>query len=829
MELSDKNKDRLREVGSSGSNVFVDYEKESANLNRPRKISDYRGMLSDGTVEALFNILTMPILASEYSVLPGDDSHEAKIQADFVRGNLLKESHRGGIETPFGLFLDQSMMALVDGFQVWEKVYRLSGGRYELKKLALRESRSVEIMSDSKGGYVGVRQQQEDGSFVDIPAHKTFLFTHGKRHDALYGRSAFTALWQNYDKKRKLEYLDSIALQNDAIKPKVLKSTGGSMVNPDARSMNKALQVLGRLGKVNSVASLPENYEIEVLNSDGRDPHQSIERQNSEMARVFLANFMLLGSQGASSTGSFALSDTQSKMFRMSLESIMNSLAAHIEQYIIADLIDINFSRPLYPRFEFEKLDTEVIGAVFNAFTALIQKDRVSNAMASEIEDATAVRLGFDIEKIRGQREQAVAEGRLDEEASGPSDKTAGINLSDDSSDAQGEPDGLKRLGERWKELEDRFLGQIRPVYEHVADRIADQVVAARSLDDIAPSVFPAEYRRIIVSFFKQGYQLGKISASDELGLPAPKSNQSLTRAAVEYISWIIEKQQIDVVNYAKELVVGHMTLSDESEDDRREEVFKLLMAWFAAKLLATASYAISQAVNSGRNSVWNEGDLLKYSAIIDGKTSAGCSVLNGKVMTWAEWQINPDYLPPRHFNCRSTFVKIVDRKSDDKIEAPDRDKVRKVDEITTRKKESLNIPRGVTKNNVISSLKLEKSDPNYLTPAEESFMSRWGEKLDVKRIPNTRDGRAKNDFIINNKEVELKSIHVESLRPMTIPNIIFKATDKGKRNIYIDIVSSLDADDVAARIERHLSIKRNNDLVDEITVFKGGRRIKIK
>ena len=348
VNLSGKNNDknagsRLREIGSAGTGVFTDYEAEKIKLNRPRKITDYRDMLRDGTVEALFNILTMPILASEYDIKPADESTEAKTQADFVRNNLLSESYKGGIETPFNLFLDQSMMALVDGFQVWEKVYRLNNNRYELKKLALRDSRSVEILSDLKDGYQGIKQTQEDGSTVVIPAYKTFLFTPGKRYDQYYGRSIFTALWRNYDKKWKLEYLDSIALQNDAIKPKVLKNTGSTLAKADDKVTSKVLNVLSRLGKVNSTATLPQNYELEVLNSEGRDPHQSIERQNSEMARVFLANFMLLGSQGTSSTGSFALSDTQAKMFRMSLESVMNKLAAHINQYIIADLIDINF------------------------------------------------------------------------------------------------------------------------------------------------------------------------------------------------------------------------------------------------------------------------------------------------------------------------------------------------------------------------------------------------------------------------------------------------------------------------------------------------------
>lgn len=694
VNLSSKNNDknagsRLREIGSTGTGVFTDYEAEKMKLNRPRKITDYRDMLRDGTVEALFNILTMPILASEYDIKPADESTEAKVQAEFVRNNLLSESYKGGIETPFDLFLDQSMMALVDGFQVWEKVYRLNNNRYELKKLALRDSRSVEIRSDLKDGYQGIRQTQEDGSTVVIPAYKTFLFTPGKRYDQYYGRSIFTALWRNYDKKWKLEYLDSIALQNDAIKPKVLKNTGDTLAKADDKVMSKVLNVLSRLGKVNSTATLPPNYELEVLNSEGRDPHQSIERQNSEMARVFLANFMLLGSQGTSSTGSFALSDTQAKMFRMSLESVMNKLAAHINQYLIADLVDINFSEPHYPVFAFEKLDNEVVGAIFNAFTTMIQKDRMSDAMASEIEDATATRLGFDVEKIKQRRteqaENTENNASKDKEAGGT--PTGQRTMSDKHKHEPSE--SLKKLDARWQGLEKRFLDQIRPVYETVAEEVSREVAKSKLVSDIDAVVFPVEYRRTLVSFFKQGYQVGKISASDEIGKPAAKNGNDLTKAAVEYINWIIEKQQDDLTNYAKSLVMNRVVLDDEPID-YSAEILKLILAWFATKLLDTASYAIAQAVNSGRNSVWNDDDILEYSAILDARTSPGCSALDGKVMTWKEWQTYPEYIPPRHFNCRSTFTRLLGDNPEDEINPPNNTQMHNIEKIQRTPKPQL-------------------------------------------------------------------------------------------------------------------------------------------
>ncbi len=47
----------------------------------------------------------------------------------------------------------------------------------------------------------------------------------------------------------------------------------------------------------------------------------------------------------------------------------------------------------------------------------------------------------------------------------------------------------------------------------------------------------------------------------------------------------------------------------DDEQIDYSAEISKLILAWFATKLMDTASYAIAQAVNSGRNSVWDDDD----------------------------------------------------------------------------------------------------------------------------------------------------------------------------------------------------------------------------
>ena len=623
-----------KEIGStiSGSLIFGDYEQEMNTWNRERKIRDYREMMKDPTVEGLFNIVTMPILASEYQIVAEDENENAKEQADFVRKNLFESSFKGGIETPFDLFLDEAMLALADGFAVWEKVYRLNkDGKLELKKLALRDSLSVELEAE-KGEYVGVKQTLEDGGVVEIPAYKTFLFTHNKKFNRLYGRSILNSLYKNYDKKQKLEYLDSIALQNDAIKPKILTETQEHL-GVGSGAMRKIIHAIGKFGKTNSAVSVPFGYDVKTLESDGRDPHQSIERQKSEMAFAFMANFMLLGAQGKSSSGSYALSNTQAGIFQMSLQSILDKLEAHINQYIIADLIDLNFAEPHYPQFKFAKLDKSKIESIFEIFKKMVDKDKVSDEVVKQVEDEVANQLGFQIENKKQ------------------------LNLSENEPTTKITPPDkhFSNLDKKWQDIENRFLDQSRTIFESVA----------KGIKKTGKIELSKEYKDLLIRTFKQAYTEGKIFSANREGRKAGKDSPEFSKNAKEYIDWIFEKQESDLKQFLESESWNDTLLAEDSSDFLRNLATGILiesvMSWFLKRAKPTASYLVGRGVNAGIYSDFKPDDLIEYSAIIDGHTTAGCSYLNGKKMTWQEWQKNPDMIPPRHFGCRATLVRVVE------------------------------------------------------------------------------------------------------------------------------------------------------------------------
>lgn len=873
-------KNLTSEIGFAGDIVFESFDREESRTDEI-SIKDYRRMLdSDTTVEALYNIFTMSILAATYHI-DADSEDVDEAQAEFVRRNLLEPPHKGGIQTPMNLFIDQSLIAIYEGFALFEKVYELRDGKLVLKRLAHRDSTTLTLIRDEVGGFGGAKQRTTDidgaAQEVIIPAYKCFLFTYGKSRNYLYGRSAFKSLYPRYDKKRRLEYLDSVALQADAIKPKVLKRTVDGVVSEQLKkARNKALEVLGRLGKHNSVASIPYGYDLDVLNTEGRDPHQSIERQNSEMARAFHASVILTATQGsASNVGSYSLSTNQKDLLQTAITGVMRLLESHINQYLIADLIDLNFAERHYPEFHFDTPDESIISAVFEAFKLLVQKDRISDDIATGIEESTATRLGIDLDAIKKRRQEE------------PKDEKADDNNSDNDKSGGNGSNADKFLDENDK------IDEVVPSepHEHITidrdltdaekrvkfDAIQDWMKAqedsfsaaateelSKAIDNITldePFSLPTSYTSLIAKYYRTAYNFGKLSAADEQKLPAPALKEERKLHERQYVEFIVDMQNEDVNNIITgELLKHPINLADEPDEDTEEiepttptyqsaaqksavlEAIKISAgAWAAQAVLGTKGTIISQGMNDGRDdsfASFDEDDdtaVYQWSALMEKNTCPICAELDGKVIS-ANERKTMFQRPPKHINCRCIWTRISALNKEyklPKITGIDEKTMNRIEAAQFQSKAVIGLPSGVGKKAAIASAKVDRHDPLYMTPAEMEFFNRWKDKLDLKRLPN-KGVQPSNDFSSYGKEVELKSIAID-LKPTTVRNTIFRATDKGRRNIYLDIVNkNTSIDDVARDARQHLATKRrdgsiNGDLVDSLVIFKGNKFIKIK
>lgn len=662
-----------REIGVDGDLLFTGFDNEEKRADR-LSIKDYRKMRdNDATVDSFFNIIKYVILSANSSVR-ADKDDESESQAEFVRRSMFSPPHRGGMSTPFSLVLEQTLEAIYEGFALFERVYKVDeNGKLVIDKMARRDSTTLTLIRDDTGGYGGARQRAQFGDRtvdVTLPAYKTFLFTYGKATSYLYGRSAFRPIWRNYDKKQKLEYLDSVAIQNAAIKPKLLRrlldATGTKPADKVARS--KALRSLSTLGDLKSAMLIPAGYDVKELEGGNNSGiNESIERQNSEMAREFFANFMLLGTQGKSSNvGSYSLSTNQSDIFMIGLRGLMKLIEEHIDQYWIADIIDLNFpyGQRYYPEFRFDDLTSDMMDFLRTIFTKLVEKDKVSDGTAKEIEDLVKQRLGVDV-KVGVENDEEVAEksaGKFRGEPPEVTNDNEKTTLTVDDMHDHAEKTVKFDAIEAWLDrTEADFEGAAEPLLQDFAKVVADN-------PDVEVKL-PGEYVKLISSTYRAAYNFGKLTASDEHGKKAPKSD-SLSRSREQsFVNFIVDKQTADIESLiaAQRLKLpGGVGESAEVHAEPPPSMLGDLIGaaislWIQQVILGTRGAIANQGVNDGRSDTLDRyalrGGIWVWSSRMEETTCPTCAALHGSTYS-TEQENTLEYQPGHiHLNCRCIWI----------------------------------------------------------------------------------------------------------------------------------------------------------------------------
>lgn len=97
-----------QEIGVAGESLISGYNsEESASDNI--SIAKYTKMRqNDGTVQALYNILTLPMLSTNWQIEADEEDADEK-QAQLVRDNFELPPQQGGMLVPFQLVLAKSI------------------------------------------------------------------------------------------------------------------------------------------------------------------------------------------------------------------------------------------------------------------------------------------------------------------------------------------------------------------------------------------------------------------------------------------------------------------------------------------------------------------------------------------------------------------------------------------------------------------------------------------------------------------------------------------------------------------------------------------------
>lgn len=641
-------------------------------------VEDYKKMLdNDGTIQALYNTIVMPLLGSNWTIEPDEDTPSAVEQSTWVEDTLRKPPHKGGMSTPFDLVLAQALRAVLEGYAGFEKVYMLSEGKIVYRKIAWRDPSTITMRTDDRGGFNGLRQRAFIGNdYVDvhIPVERCWVYTYGKEFHNLKGRSAFTAAYSAYDRKRRLLYLAEQQAQADAFKIKIVKGReGGGQDELDATT--EAVDEVG----VRATIGVPYGVEVDTLNNaQGMDLITHIELANGEMARSVLAMFILLGT--GSKTGSYSLSQDQSDFFIQALMSIRKSLENHITSYLLPDLYLYNFDTPEYGTFKFEDITDSTVDLLKQAFIKIVEKDRLPGNVVDGIVQKMADKLEIDVDML----DQAVNPDMPDMPVDAPSDSPIPpVNNSQNLS-----ADGWRRtmtlaerkvdfsgISKKMDTLEGDTERSIKPIWDSlVKDAMLklNKLIEEGKYDKIDVTIFDENLKNQYIKVLKEAgleaYLYGKNGASDELKVKAPATPKSSKDFFRDNAISVVERQLSDLTfkiqtEVSKGRRKDQLSKTDLAVGDVIASIGTIFAGYYSDNIGLTALAAVSIGINSGRKDVFDsyKQDIYayQYSALLDNRTCPTCEELDGKVLDEAAY-LNTEYDPPIHLGCRCIWVAIL-------------------------------------------------------------------------------------------------------------------------------------------------------------------------
>lgn len=314
----------------------------------------YREMLHDDQVKAVLEFKKTLVAGRKWEISPGYQSDEAKKQADFAMDNLA----RVNIDQVFR----NALSAFEFGYSLAEIVFERAkwdgdGTQHVmLKKLAHRDPKELQLKMDFNGNFLGARQvgvigsAGGNGNVIELPKEKLWLHTHDKRFDNLYGNPDLRAAYRSWYAKKFVVQFWNVYLERFGAP--MMKMTYPLGASDQLKANLKA--ILSNLASKTEIL-VPTGVEvnlIEATRGGNAGYNEALSFHNNSIARAMLM-VALLGADGDQNRQSG--SDSQSYLhvrilFKMA-DEISQQLAADMLKQVIYPLLDLNFAKPIYPKF----------------------------------------------------------------------------------------------------------------------------------------------------------------------------------------------------------------------------------------------------------------------------------------------------------------------------------------------------------------------------------------------------------------------------------------------------------------------------------------------
>lgn len=352
-------------------------------------IQAYREMAdNDATVGAIMFAIEMLIRQCEFTVEPGGETAKDKEAAEFL------ESCMDDMENTWADLISEILSFLTYGWSYHEIVYKRRGGRtnhpithskYDdgligWRKLPIRSQDTLYGWNykDGTDDLIGMTQSPPpDYGQLFIPLERALHFRTGSRKGNPEGRSILRTAYRAYYFKKRIEEIEGYGIERDLAGFPVLYAPPDLPIwddDPDMRAtLARAEHIVSSIRRdAREGLVLPggdNGWKFELVTSGSRrqfDTNAIIDRYDKRIATSVLADFVMLGQQ---QVGSFALADSKTKIFALSIGTYLDVICEVFNNQGIPRLFDMNgdYFKGItdYPKLchgDIEETDLEVFG-----------------------------------------------------------------------------------------------------------------------------------------------------------------------------------------------------------------------------------------------------------------------------------------------------------------------------------------------------------------------------------------------------------------------------------------------------------------------------------
>lgn len=382
--------------GISGSGSIF-YEEFLHELRGVKGVHAYTEMAdNDSTIGAVLFAIEMLMRQCEFHVEPAGDTEKDKECAEFV------ESCMNDMERTWADTLSEILSFLTYGWSYHEICYKrrvgnssspITNSKYEdgligWRKLPIRSQDTLYgwEYKDGTDDLLGMTQQPPpDFGLITIPLEKALHFRTRSRKDNPEGRSILRNAYRAYYFKKRIEEIEGYGIERDLAGFPVLYSPEGmdiwdtedpDMINARAKAEHivSSIRRDAREGLV--LPGGESGWKFELVTSGSRrqfDTNQIIDRYDKRIATSVLADFVMLGQQ---QVGSFALADSKTKIFALSIGTYLDVICEVFNNQGIPRLIDLNGEHfkgiTDYPKMVHSDIEEPDIAQFANSISTLL-------------------------------------------------------------------------------------------------------------------------------------------------------------------------------------------------------------------------------------------------------------------------------------------------------------------------------------------------------------------------------------------------------------------------------------------------------------------------